>query len=77
MIDQLRTDGRLAVRSLVRTPLPVVAAILTLAVAAGVNVAMFGLIDRALLSPPAGLRQPEQLFTIGFQPPAIERERAS
>jgi putative ABC transport system permease protein len=71
MIERLRADLVGALRSLRTTPAPVVAAILTLAVAAGVNLAMFGLIDRALLSPPAGVDRPERLFTLGFQPPGV------
>ncbi|HJU42362.1 MAG TPA: ABC transporter permease [Vicinamibacterales bacterium] len=58
-----------ALRSLRTTPGPVLAAILTLALAAGVNLAMFGLIDRALLSAPAGVGDADRLFTLGFQPP--------
>ena len=58
-----------ALRSLRTTPGPVVAAVLTLALAAGVNLAMFGLIDRALLSAPAGVADADRLFTLGFQPP--------
>jgi predicted permease len=40
---------------------------MTLAVAAGLNLAMFGLIDRALLSPPAHVNDPDTLFTLGFE----------
>ena len=58
-----------AIRSLRTTPGPVIAAVLTLAVASGVNLAMFGLIDRALLSAPAGIAGAERVFTLGFQPP--------
>ena len=58
-----------ALRSLRTTPGPVLAAVLTLALAAGVNLAMFGLIDRALLSAPAGVANADRLFTLGFQPP--------
>ena len=65
MMERLRTS----LRSLLATPAPVVAAILTLAVASGANLAMFGLIDRALLSPPPGIDDPGRLFTLGLQPP--------
>lgn len=69
MIDRLRIDFGTALRSLRATPAPVAAAILTLAIAAGVNLAMVGLIDRALLSPPAGIGDPDRLVTLAFQPP--------
>lgn len=69
MLERLRVDLVGALRSLRTTPAPVMAAILTLAAAAGANLAMFGLIDRALLSPPSGVRQADRLFTIGFRPP--------
>ena len=53
MGERLRSDLLGAVRSLSATPIPVAAAVFTLAVAIGVNLAMLGLIDRALLSPAA------------------------
>lgn len=61
-----------AVRSLTATPIPVLAAILTLAVAVGVNLAMFGLIDRAVLSPAAHVDHPDRLFTIGINAPGAK-----
>jgi putative ABC transport system permease protein len=69
MLERLRADVFSAVRSLAATPIPVLAAILTLAVAVGVNLAMFGLIDRAVLSPAEHVASPERLFTIGIVPP--------
>ena len=69
MMERLRVALRTSLRSLAATPALVVAAILTLAVAGGVNLAMFGLIDRALLSAPVGLVDPDRIFTLGFQPP--------
>lgn len=59
-----------ALRSLRTTPVPVIAAILTLALAAGANLAMLGLIDRALLSPPPGIAAADRLFTVGFEVPS-------
>jgi predicted permease len=58
-----------ALRSLRTTPGPVLAVVLTLALAGGVNLAMFGLIDRALLSAPTGIGDADRLFTLAFQPP--------
>jgi putative ABC transport system permease protein len=64
--DRVRFDLATAFRSLRATPGPTTAAIATLALAAGVNLAMFNLLDRALLSPPAHLVKPSQLFTAVF-----------
>src|SRR6185436_9905005 len=72
MLERLRADIFSAARSLAATPVPVLAAILTLAVAVGVNLAMFGLIDRAVISPAAHLVEPERLFTIGIVPPSAK-----
>jgi putative ABC transport system permease protein len=72
MLERLRADVFSATRSLAATPIPVLAAILTLAVAVGVNLAMFGLIDRAVLSPAAHVVSPDRLFTIGIVPPSAQ-----
>jgi putative ABC transport system permease protein len=69
MLERLRSDVLTATRSLIATPMPVLGAIITLAVAVGVNLAVFGLIDRALLSPPSHVVAPERLFTIAIVPP--------
>lgn len=41
-------------------------AIFTMTVAIGLNVAMFGLVDRALLSPARQVADPASLFAVGF-----------
>lgn len=64
--DRVRFDLVTAYRSLRSTPGPTLAAVGTLALAAGVNLAMFGLLDRALLSPPSHLVEPSKLFTAVF-----------
>lgn len=64
--DRIRFDLTTAFRSLKATPGPTLAAVGTLALAAGVNLAMFSLLDRALLSPPAHIAKPAQLFTAVF-----------
>jgi hypothetical protein len=69
MFERFRTDVLRSARSLSATPLLVLAAILTLTVAVGVNLAMYGLIDRAILRPAAHVVEPERLFTIGIVPP--------
>src|SRR5688572_29481832 len=67
MLDRLIVDLRSATRSLRARPAIPVAAILTTALAVGINLAMVGLIDRALLSPPALVVAPDRVFTIGFE----------
>jgi predicted permease len=67
--DRLRFEIVSAVRSLGRAPATVIGAILTLAVAVGLNLAMFGLIDRAILSPPSHVSAPDRVFTVGFEVP--------
>ena len=68
-IERLRFDLTTAWRSLAATPVLSGAAVVTIAAAAGVNLAMFGLIDRALLSPPPGIDAPDRLFTVSFLAP--------
>ena len=67
MTDTLRLDVRSAFRSLGRARGTAAAAVLTLAVAVGLNLAMFGLIDRALLSPPAHVPDAGRVFTLAFE----------
>ena len=67
MIEHLRVDIVTAWRGFRTAPWTAAAMILTLAVAVGANLAMFGLIDRALLSPPAYVVDPPRLFTLAFQ----------
>lgn len=69
LAGHLRFDIATAFRALAATPVLSGAAILTMAVAAGVNLTMFGLIDRALLSPPAHVADPSRVFTMAFHAP--------
>ena len=69
MIQHLRLDALTAFRAFRSAPGTAAATVVTLAVAAGANLAMFGLIDRALLSPPAQVVEPAQVFTLAFQHP--------
>jgi len=57
------------IRTLKAAPTTAAAVVLTLAVAVGINLAMFGLIDRALLSPPAHVADPGHVFTLAFGVP--------
>jgi predicted permease len=56
-----------AIRALKSTPGPVAAAILTLALAIGINAGMVGLIDRALLSPPEQVDDPGRVVNLAFE----------
>ena len=67
MIDRLMSDVASALRSLRAAPAIPVAAVLTTSLAVAINLAMAGLIDRALLSPPAYVVDPQQVFTVGFE----------
>jgi predicted permease len=67
MIERLRTDTVAAIRALAASPWTVATAVLTLAIAVGLNLAMFGLIDRALLSPPPHVADPGSVYTLGFE----------
>ena len=69
MLDRLRFDSTAAVRSLAATPVTSLAAVLLLSVAVGVNLAMFGLIDRAILSPPQHVVDPDRVATLGIESP--------
>lgn len=67
MIDRLMSDVASALRSLRAAPAIPVAVVLTTSLAVAINLAMAGLIDRALLSPPAHVVDPQQVFTVGFE----------
>ena len=67
MLDRLTSDIVLALRGIRAAPAIPLAAVLTTSLAVGINLAMAGLIDRALLSPPAYVVHPEQVFTVGFE----------
>ncbi len=51
------------------------AAVLTTSLAVAMNLAMAGLIDRALLSPPEFVVDPQQVFTVGFEVSSPSREK--
>jgi putative ABC transport system permease protein len=66
MIERIRSGRVTLVRGLRSSPWLFIAALITLAGSAGMNVAMVGLVDRALLSPPGHLTDPGHLFALGF-----------
>jgi predicted permease len=53
-------------RGLVRRPAFLLAAVLTLALGIGANAAMFGLVDRLLLSPPPHIRAADEVVRLRF-----------
>ena len=67
MPDRFIVDLVSSVRSLRAAPGIPIAVILTTALAVGMNLAMVGLIDRALLSPPSHVVDPDRVFTVGFE----------
>lgn len=77
MLERLTADVIAAARSLRRMPLLVGGAILTLTLAVGLNVAVFGLIDRALFAAPPQVVEPERLFTLAFAAPGDDRGPAT
>jgi predicted permease len=64
---EMRDDLRDTFRALRSHPGPLLAAILTLALAIGLNAAMLGLVGRAFLNPPEYLTEPDRLVTLGFE----------
>ncbi len=69
MLQRLRSDMIDAIREL-KAGLPTVtAAVMTLAAAVGMNLAMFSVVDRALISPPQHIAQPDRLFSFAFHVP--------
>jgi len=69
MLERLRSDLNDAVRSLLATPVTTFGTVLLLAVATGANLAVFGLIDRAILTPARHVVRPDRLFTLAFEVP--------
>jgi predicted permease len=67
--DRCRFDVVTAIRALVATPVTTAATVLLLAVAVGLNLAMLGLIDRAILSPARLVPDPAGIFTLAFDVP--------
>lgn len=69
MLDRLTSDGFTALRSMRRMPFLVGGAIAIVAIAVGLNLAVFGLIHRALLAPPTHVLDPGRVVTLRFGAP--------
>ncbi|HKV70622.1 MAG TPA: ABC transporter permease [Gemmatimonadales bacterium] len=66
MLESLLQDLRYAARSLARTPVLAVAAVLTLGLGIGANSAMFGVVDRLFFRPPAQVKDPGRVRAVDF-----------
>ena len=77
MLDRLTSNAVAALRSLKRMPFIVGGAVATVAVAVGLNVAVFGLIHRALLAAPAHVADPARVVTLGFGTPGEDSRLAT
>jgi putative ABC transport system permease protein len=75
VLERLFVDVTSAFRALRTTPATTAVAVLTLAVAAGTNLAIFDLIDRALLSPPRFVTDPDRVMTLAFEHTTFDNQR--
>jgi predicted permease len=64
VLDRLRQDASYALRGIRRSPAFTIGVVLTLGLGIGVNGAVFSLIDRIFLQPPAGVDRPGELRRI-------------
>jgi predicted permease len=74
-LDVFAQDQRFAARGLRREPLLAAFIVITFALGIGVNAAMFGVVDRLMLSGPAHVTEQDQLvqFFLTVQPPGMNR----
>jgi putative ABC transport system permease protein len=72
LTSEIAQDTGYAVRTLRREPALLLGVVCTLALALGVNAAMFGVVSRLLFSPPAGVTAPESVYRVNF---AVRTER--
>lgn len=79
LFTDLGRDLRYAVRTLRREPSLVAGVVFTFALAAGANAAIFGLVERLMLAPPAGVEGADRVarVSLGFTGPRGESFLAS
>jgi putative ABC transport system permease protein len=77
VLENIARDVRYALRGVRARPLFSGVVVLTLAVGVGVNTAMFGIIDRLLLRPPAYLIDPASVHRVYLQSTAIDGRRVT
>lgn len=65
-VASIRQDVRYAMRQVQHAPAFATAVAVTLALGIGANAAMFGVVDRLLLRPPAGVAHPERVSRLYF-----------
>ena len=69
MFERFRSSFENALRALGATPVTTLVTVVMLAVAVGANLAVFGLIDRAILTPARHVISADRLFTLAFEVP--------
>ena len=67
ILDAIRQDIRYAVRGLRLQPAFAAVVVLTFALGIGANATMFGILDRILLQPPAGIAEPERVMRVAVR----------
>ncbi len=72
-VDAFATELRVALRGLRRRPAFAVVVVLTIAIGAGATTAVYSWADWALFRPVPGVRDPQQVVSIGFQTKPDER----
>lgn len=63
----LAQDLRFALRGMRSSPLVLICVLATLALGVAMNVVMLGIVDRALVSPPPGIRDPDRVVQLKFE----------
>ena len=65
-MDTIVQDVRYALRTLLKSPALSLAAVLTLGLGIGANIAMFGIVDRLFLRPPAHVKSSDQVLRLNL-----------
>jgi predicted permease len=72
-LDRLRAEGAIAIRALRRAPAFAFAAVASLAIGVGANVATFSVLDRVLFQSPPGVRDPSSVKRLYIEQPGAGR----